>query len=384
VKIDWNAAGKTGLVLSGGGARGAYQVGVLKAVADMFPMYSQNPFSIITGTSAGALNAVAIAAAANNFRLSIKKVERIWSDLHVNQVYNADALHLLQSVLRLLLSLLNDGIGRNKPLALLDNSPLRQLLAESIKLRNIQSRIDKGFLEAVGITASAYSTGESVTFFQANEHVTRWCRAHKVGVPAVICVDHLLASSALPTIFPAQKVGLEYYGDGALRQISPVSAALHMGAERVMVIGVSGADKAAKTPPAAEHSPSLAKMVGHVFNSAFLDAMDADLDNLTRINELVGILQNESPRAPTSDLKKIDLLRIEPSIAFDQIAEKHVTDLPRSMRAVLRVTGATQRGGGGSMASYLLFEGSFCRELIQHGYADGLEHEDMIRQFFGL
>lgn len=389
MKIDWSTKGKTGLVLSGGGARGAYQVGVLKALADLFPMYSRNPFSIITGTSAGAINAVAIAAAANNFRLSIKKVEQIWGELHVSKVYNADTAHLLLSVLRLLLSLLNDGIGRNKPLALLDNAPLRQLLADSIRLRNIQSRIDNGFLDAVGITASAYSTGESVTFFQGNERVTRWCNAQKVGVPSVICVDHLLASSALPTIFPAQKVGVDYYGDGALRQVSPISAALHMGAERVMVIGVSGADKVSQppaqdNPPPHDRSPSLAQMVGHVFNSAFLDAMDTDLDHLTRINELIGIIHNENPKAATAGLRKIDLLRIEPSIAFDQIAEKHVADLPRAMRAVLRVTGATQRGGGGSMASYLLFEGAFCRELIRHGYEDAMKQEELIRQFFGI
>jgi NTE family protein len=258
-------------------------------------------------------------------------------------------------------------------------------LRHSIQLRNIQSRIDRGYLDAVGITASAYNSGESVTFFQGNTDIRKWQQARKVGVPAVVSIEHLMASSALPTIFPAEMIGREYFGDGALRQISPISPALRMGADRAMVIGVSGNVRVAEPASAEIHPPSLAKMVGHIFNSAFIDALDTDLDHLVRINGLLGIIENENPRAPSSELRVIDLLCIEPSIEFDKIAEKHVQDLPRTMRALLQVTGATQRGGGGgSMASYLLFEGAFCRDLINHGYRDAMEQEPVIRQFFGL
>lgn len=384
MSIDWSTEGKTALVLTGGGARGAYQVGVLKAIADLFPKRSQNPFSIITGTSAGAINAVAIAASANNFRLSIKKVEKIWAEIEVNKVYNAHASHIGYSFIRLFMSLFNEGISKSRPLSLLDNSPLRELLRHSIQFRNIQSRIDGGYLDAVGITASAYSSGESVTFFQGKLGIDKWRNARKIGVPSVVSIEHLMASSALPTIFPAEMIGRQYFGDGALRQISPISPALRMGADRALVIGVSGNDKLSETPPNETHSPSLANMVGHIFNSAFIDALDSDLDHLSRINELLGIIENENPRAPNAGLRPIDLLCIEPSIEFDKIAEKHVKDLPRTMRAILQVTGATQDGGGGSMASYLLFEGAFCRELIDHGYRDAMEQEDTIRLFFGL
>ena len=382
--IEWKAEGKTALVLTGGGARGAYQVGVLKAVADLFPKRSHNPFSIITGTSAGALNAVAIAASANNFRLSIKKVEKMWTDLSVENVYNADAAHIAWSLLKLFLSLFNSGISNSRPLSLLDNAPLRDLLRHSIQFRNIQSRIDRGYLDAVGITASAYNTGESVTFFQGNTDIKKWRASRKVGVPSVVSIEHLMASSALPTIFPAELIGREYFGDGALRQLSPISPALRMGAERAMVIGVSGNPSPAQGADAPVHSPSLAKIVGHIFNSAFLDALDADLVNLVRINELVGIIENERTSRDATNMRVIDLLCIEPSIEFDKIAEKHLQDLPRTMRAVLHITGANKRGGGGSLASYLLFEGNFCRDLIRHGYEDAMEQESVIRHFFAL
>ena len=384
MKIDWKTEGKTALVLSGGGARGAYQVGVLKAVSDMFPKHSHNPFAIISGTSAGAVNAVALAASANNFRLSVRKVEKIWNELRVNKVYNADALHLAYSVLRLILSLFNEGIGRRKPVALLDNAPLRELLSHVIHFRKLQERINKGYLDAVAVTESSYTSGKSATFFQSNSGIHRWSDHKADGIPAVLSVKHLLASSALPTIFPSEQLGVEHYGDGALRQLSPISSALHMGAERVMVIGVSGRSSQTPAEQFEQHSPSLAKMVGHIFDSAFIDTMENDLNHLVRINELLGIIENENPQSPTADLKKVDLLLIEPSIAFDRIAEKHVADLPRSMRAVLHVTGATAHGGGGELASYLLFEGAFCRELIRAGYQDALEQETVIRQFFGL
>ncbi|TGD71506.1 patatin-like phospholipase family protein [Mangrovimicrobium sediminis] len=379
------AADRTALVLTGGGARAAYQVGVLKAAAEILPKKAHNPFSIITGTSAGAINAVALGASANNFRLAVKKVERIWSDLSVEQVYRAGYRNLFGSMLRLFASMFHRGTGLHKPLSLLDTAPLAELLRQSIDFKDLERRLEGGLLDAIGVTASSYDTGESITFYQSNldgEILPAWQRFRRKGVPAKIGIEHLLASSAIPAIMPAAKIGDTYFGDGALRQVSPISPALHLGAERVLVVGVSGNAKRPPVGSLGRRSPSLARMVGHVFNSAFIDALENDMEHLDRINELVGMLHNENPRSNTAGLRVIDFLCINPSVEIDKIAAQHLRSLPRAMRTLFNVTGATNRGGGTSMASYLLFEGEFCRDLIAAGYRDAMDQRDMLEDFF--
>jgi NTE family protein len=373
---------KPALVLSGGGARGAYQVGVLKAIADLYPKNAHNPFSIISGTSAGAVNAVALAASANNFRLAVKKVEKIWGSLHVGQVYEAGGWDLLSAMMRLLGSLFNQGVGRNRPLSLLNNAPLRELLSHSIQFKNIQKRIDKGYLDAVGVSALGYTSGESVTFFQGRSGVEPWREGRRVGVSTQLGVSHMLGSSAIPAILPAEKIDLEYFGDGALRQLAPISPAIHMGADRVMVIGVSGNKQHVPLHGEAVHSPSLAQLIGNVFASAFIDSLEHDLNSLVRVNDLLGYVQNESAHNPPDNLRMIDLLVIYPSVEFDEIAAKHIKDLPRAMRLAMKVIGATESGGGGSLASYLLFEKAFCKELIDCGYRDAMAQKENIQAFF--
>lgn len=370
------------LILSGGGARGAYQVGVIKAVSELFPKHAHNPFSIICGTSAGAINAVGIAASANNFRLASKKLEQMWLGLHAGKIYKAGPWDLIKSLGTLGLSFFHQGIGLNKPLSLLDNEPLRQLLHTTVQFKNIQKRIDAGYLDALAITAAGYTNGESVTFYQGHEDLQPWRRGHRLGKRAEITPAHLLASSAIPMVLPAEKIGDEYFGDGALRQLSPISPALHLGAHRLFVIGVSGNATHPEHHEPEKHSPSLAQMAGHIYNSAFIDSLEADLEHLIRINDMIGMLENENPHIDHHELRKVEALMIEPSIEFDEIAAKHYGDLPWAMRTLLRTTGGTKQSGGSSMSSYLLFESAFCKDLIRHGYEDGMNKEEEIRAFF--
>ena len=203
-----------------------------------------------------------------------------------------------------------------------------------------------------------------------------------MGVPVRLDISHILGSSAIPLVLPPEKISREYFGDGALRQLAPISPVIRMGADRVLVIGVSG--NATHIPQREQemHSPSLAQMAGHVFNSAFIDSLEHDLDTLVKVNDLVAFAQNESPHTPPDNMRTLDLLVIYPSMEFDEIAAKHVGNLPGPMRMAMKVIGATEKGGGASLASYLLFEKGFCKELIDCGYRDAMEKRDDILAFF--
>jgi len=374
-------AKKTGLVLSGGGARGAYQVGVLKAMSELHPKQAVNPFSIITGTSAGALNAVSLASSANNFRLGVKKVERIWSNLEVEHVVRSRHRDMAKNLTRFIVSLFNSGIGGGRPVSLLDNDPLGHLLIKSVRFDNLQKRIDAGLLDAVAVTATSYVTGNCVSFFQGRDDLPAWKKAKRVGVKDQLNVYHLMASTAIPGVFPSVKIGSDYFGDGSMRQLAPLSTALNLGAERVVVIGVRGRDKG-PIEPKRDHSPTVAQIIGHIFNSAFVDSLENDLESLGRVNELVGRMMDEAPQAlEGSRYKPVDVLLIHPSIDFENIAEEHFYDLPKGLRRGLAAIGAT-RGGGGNLASYLLFHKNYCKELIEYGYQDAMAQQETIKDFF--
>jgi NTE family protein len=373
------------LVLSGGGARAAYQVGVLKGIASILPRSVYNPFPIICGTSAGAINALSIAGRAGPFRLRTKKLERIWHELTPADVYRTDATGVVKNTFHLLASFVHSGYGIGRPISLLDNSPLRQMMEDYVKFDYLDTAIDNGELQAIAITAMSYASGKSVTFFQGHEQIPAWNRSRRRGEKLPISIDHLMASTAIPGLFPAVQIDTDYFGDGAVRQLKPISPALHMGATKLLIIGVSDNPSHSQKSTEMQHSPSTAQIVGHMFNSAFIDAVESDLETLQSINRLASALpQSLREKNNISDLNPVDVLSISPSESIDQIAQNYLHELPRSLRLFLRLTGATARGGGSSAASYLLFEPGFCRELIDMGMRDALAKEDKIRQFFGL
>lgn len=378
---------KNALILSGGGARAAYQVGVLSAVKDLLPSTAHNPFPIICGTSAGAINALALATHAGSFREAVADLYSIWGNISADRIYKSGWWDLARSFARLGSSLFNQGVGLERPVSLLDNAPLRDFLLENIRFQNIQPAIDAGYLDAVAVTALGYTSGETVSFFQGAPHLKKWRRYRRVGAPTELTVDHLLASSAIPTIFPTVKINREYFGDGAMRQLAPISPALHLGADSIFVIGVSNNRnpenwKKRRLPP--KNSPSMAQIIGHMFDSAFIDSLEGDLEHLERINSLLARIDGEVFSRNNERLRPVKTLVISPSKELDKIAGRKVRYLPPSMRFFMRATGATARGGGAAAASYLLFAKPFCDELMELGYQDAMWEKDAIQEFFGV
>lgn len=371
---------KIGLILTGGGARAAYQVGVLKAIARILPRTAPNPFAVICGTSAGAINAAALAINAASLRNGVKYLLKFWKNFHVASIYRSDPIGVFRNTGLWLSGLLLSTLGINKlnHISLLDSSPLKELLTETLPLDKIQESIDAGHLHALCVTASGYTSEQSVAFFQAVQAAQPWQRARRLGVPTVIQVEHLLASSAIPFLFPAVRINREFFGDGSMRQIAPISSALHLGAKRVLIIG-TGHSAMAQVPRRNVASyPSLAQIAGHALNSIFLDSVEADLERLKRINHTVSLV-NEDKLAHTT-LGHVDVLVIEPSMAINEIAKRYAANLPWSIRFMLRWMGA-MRSSGAHLVSYLLFEKSYCRALMEMGYQDAMAHKSEILAF---
>lgn len=371
---------KIGLILTGGGARAAYQVGVLKAIARIIPRNSPSPFAVVCGTSAGAINAVALAMNAAHFRSGVKYLLSFWKGLDVSDIYRSDPIGVFRNAGLWLAGLLLSSMGMNKlnHVSLLDNSPLRRLLTNTMPLDKVQESIDAGSLHALGITASGYTSEQSVTFFQSQKNIPVWKRAHRLGLPAKIGIDHLLASSAIPFLFPAVRINREFFGDGSMRQIAPISSALHLGAKQVLIIGMGQSSMGQRKRIQVTNYPSLAQIAGHALNSIFLDSMEVDLERLRRINHTVSLVHEE--RRSYTPLGHVDVLVIEPSEPIDRIAGRYVANLPWSIRFMLRGVGAMRRSGA-NLVSYLLFEKGYCRALIDLGYQDAMNRKEEILAF---
>ncbi|MGE5097888.1 MAG: patatin-like phospholipase family protein [Betaproteobacteria bacterium] len=372
--------GKSALVLAGGGARAAYQVGTLKAIREMLPEPRRNPFPIICGTSAGAVNAGAMAVHAEDFGRGVDKLLDVWRGFCPHHVYRADFPGVAANSARWLTSFLFGAFLKNHRISLLDNRPLESLLARHLDFGKIESNIMTGALDAVAITCSGYTSGQSCTFFEAAPAIEGWKRSQRVGIRARLKVEHLMASSAIPFVFPAYRLNREFFGDGSMRQIAPVSPALHLGADRVLVVGTARIRSEAPERTRGDAYPSLAQIAGHVMNSIFLDSLAVDIERLERINRTVSCVPPEALRKMGLTLHHVDVLVLTPSEPLEPIALRHVRSLPYSIRFLLRTIGAMRRGGA-TLASYLLFEQGFCREVIDLGYRDTIARRDEVEAF---
>ena len=365
-------SGRAALVLPGGGARGAYQVGVLKALAEILPGPA-SPFPIITGVSAGAINAGVVASHADDLGRAAARLEQFWGNLRCGRVYRTGWLHNLRSGLHWLASMTLGGLGVANPRSLFDNQPLADLLATELDTDGIARNLASGALDSLMVTASGYATNRAVTFFQAGDGDEGWQALRRIGRPARIDHTHLLASAALPLLFPAQLIGHEYYGDGGMRQTAPLKPALHRGADRILIIGTRD-EMPDPEPSRTAAYPSLGDIGGHLLDVIFMDHITNDLERLERINALVKSLPPGC--APPSGMRPVRSLLIRPTRDLRLIASKHAHRVPASVRTLLKGIGAW---GSGRMAGFVLFEAEFCRELIELGYADGLTAADQVR-----
>jgi NTE family protein len=375
--FEYRAASRptVGLVLTGGGARSAYQVGVLVALSELMPR-TRNPFRVIVGTSAGAIAAGVLASEAHHWRRAVAGLERVWANFRSEQVFHVDPVHMLRAGFHWVLALVSGGLVLAPPKSLLDNTPLRQLLGIHVDCAGVRRSIARGHLNALALCSTSYGTGQSVAFYDGIESLHEWSRERRIGRRSELTLDHLMASSAIPLLFPPMRLGDQFFGAGAMRQLNPLSPAIHLGADRLLIIGVRARRQAGVVVDRPETSmPTPGEIFGYMLDTLFTDQVYGDLEQVERINQLV----TAAPEAARG-LRYVETLMLAPSVDPREIAARHVADMPQGLRALLRVIGG--RGASGlQLPSYLMFESGYTRDLIKLGYDDAMEARSQLMGF---
>lgn len=368
-----------GCVMGGGGARAAYQVGVLRAVARRFP---ELQFPYITGVSAGAINAALLAGHHGSFLQSVRELSQLWGNLHVDDVFRVDPRSLAMNGIRWIKQVASGGHGkRPKVRGLVDTRPLRHFLTEALhavdgELTGIQYNLDHGRLKAVAISTSSYSTGQSVTWVQGSD-IQQWERPQRRSHQTTISVEHIMASAALPLLFPAIQLGSAWYGDGGIRLTAPLSPALHLGARRILAISTRYDRTAAEAEESAIHDyPPPAQVAGVLLNSIFLDLLDNDAMRLERLNQLL----EQTPPEHRKGLEPVRMMIFRPSIDLGKLAGEHELQLPKSFRFLTRGLG-TQETKSPDFLSLVLFQPNYLRTLMEVGEADAEHRMDELADF---
>lgn len=359
------------LVLSGGGARGAYQAGVLNATSEIAARLGQKrPFDIFTGASAGAINASFLASQADNFLQATENLANLWGTIDADQVFRSDAISLGKIGMKWMRDLPLGGLtGFSPGPSLLDTSPLRELLQNNLDFSKIQANIQSGVLKALAITAVDYHSSMAATFIQGTEEIKMWIRSRRFSEKAVINTEHNMASSAIPLLFPPIEIESRHYGDGCLRNHAPLSPAIHLGAKKIMVVGVRRHTDivAPKAKPAP--TPTLARVINTLLNAVLLDGIELDLDRLKKINDFMSKIPTELHEP--LNFRSVEHVWVHPSIDIGQLAYEHAHKLPRFIRYLLRGLGPSEDSK--EVISYLLFDPVFCQKLMEAGYEDAMK-----------
>lgn len=379
---------KIAIVLTGGGARGAYQAGVLKGIADVLGPKAQErfPFSIISGVSAGAINAAFLGGHAGNYATAATELCQLWGELKTKAVIKTDFLSLSSLAGRWLKDLSTGGVlGRGKATHLLDSTPLRDLISKRVDFSQMKENVRSGLLEGISFTATNYLSGTAVTFYDGSEKIQPWMRSSRMGKREELTLDHVLASASIPVFFKPVQIGKSFWGDGGIRQSTPLSPAIHLGADKIIAIGIRYARSEAQTVELNQQAPpsdiTLALIGGVLLNALFLDALDADVERLERINQTVELLSQELAAKHPAKLRKIPLLAIKPSQDLGSLAANEIEKFPWILKHMLRGTGAGNNHGW-DMVSYLAFEESYTSKLIEVGFEDAVRARDEIHKIF--
>jgi NTE family protein len=370
---------RTALVLSAGGARAAYEVGVLKALRQLRRAPGENPFPLLCGVSGGALNATALALAAENFASAVESLEALWLNLRTPDIYRVDALGVIASGAKWFAGLIGGWLFGAGPPAFLDNRPLYRHLSRTLDFSRLEVAIAAHHLHALAITCSGYASGQCVSFFQGRADLDPWHRPQRGGAHVSLTVDHVMASMAMPFLFPAVRLHREYFGDGVMRELAPLSPAIHLGADRILVIssGPMASREGDRQP--GQSQPSLAATAGHLLAGIYVDSLSADIERMQQVNRLLAEIPFDQRVRADISLRPIELLVIEPSERIDHLAARHLESMPWPLRRLLMGIGIDQ--GGGALASYLLFEPTYVSALIDLGYRDALERREELAAF---
>ena len=377
---------KFGLVLSGGGARGAYQAGVLEGISDIIGNEKgDHPFQIITGISAGAINASSLAGGTENFSAHTKHLTKLWNELSYDQVMRTDIGSLSKLGVGWIKDLSLGGlIGKSTSTNLVDSSPLRNLIDDNVSFEQIRKNILVKKIEGLGITATSYATGTSITFFDSL-NAAEWTRSSRIGLREKITTDHILASSSIPFLFKPIKLGNNYFGDGGIRSNTPFSPAIHLGADRILGIGVRYMRSTAEVRDLNFNSKMddivISDIAEIMFHSVFLDAIEFDYERLMRINQTIDLIDKDVRSKQAFSLKQIPSLVIQPSVDLGALASEEFDRFPKMLKYLLSGIGAS-RDRGADLLSYIAFDQAYTKKLVDIGFKDAMAKKEEIKKFF--